>query len=358
MKIARSILTLSLLISLGCDGGDSQETSDTSTADAGATDASEEGIEPLSCISEGEYPEGWDSCISDDGQYHLAGSSTPSSAARVAAYEAIAELLWGGESSAEEFIQAELIYGEEGGVGSRITRRYDVHVPKPEGVDCKAEEAAQSWPEYCVGPSRIEPLILSAFEAGIAGTEPLINAHRIEAALIWFYYISSYKEAVTCATTAKDCDSSWAYYCGGKQLDETALGFGGLVQTLSPPAHAAIFQGLLALRCWRDLDSAESAEDEALHQRALEQLDPALDRGLAMILIQRIQEFEAASGATRAALWAGLEILGPVLNRGAKAQDEAGAARLEELWTVGMEEFSAMEALEILEELFQCSPPL
>ena len=81
---------------------------------------------------EADYPsDAWPMCISDDGVYELAGANTPSSAARVAAYELIGDLLWRNASpTPEDFIQAELIYAEDGGVGSRVTRRYDAHLSK------------------------------------------------------------------------------------------------------------------------------------------------------------------------------------------------------------------------------------
>ena len=233
------------------------------------------------------YPAGWDACVSDDGTWHLAGEDHPSSAARVAAYEAIGELLWNNECvpSSEDFVTAQGIYGEDGGVGSRVARRYDAHLDKPADADCKAEDAAQKWPDYCVGPAKIEPMILDAFAKGIAGEDPGANALKIRSALLWFYFVSTYKEAFTCADKAKDCDSAWAYFTGGKQEDETQLGLAGEVHALDPAVHAAVFDALLAVRCWRDLDSAEQAEDDALHQRALAELDRALNRAWEVVAV-------------------------------------------------------------------------
>ena len=232
-----------------------------------------------------DYPgDGWDAC----GAWVLAGDEAPSSAARVAAYEAIADLLWANPCvpTGDDFIAAQGIYGEDGGVGSRISKRYDARVPPPEGADCKAEDAGQRWPEYCVGPARIEPLILGAFQAGIAGEDRAANAAKIRSGLLWFYFVSAYKEAFTCADTKKDCDSSWAYYTGAKQLGDTQLGLAGEVVAAGHAAiHEAVFNALLGLRCWRELDPEPVATDDALRQRALAQLARALDRAWEVLAV-------------------------------------------------------------------------
>jgi len=299
------------------------------------------------------YPgDAWDDCISDDGTWELAGDSTPSSAARVRAFEQIADLLWrrGTPPDANAFLQAATIYGVADGVGSRVVRRYDSHVPKPERADCKAEDAGTKWPDYCVGPAAIEPLISGALEAGVGGEEPGPNARRVEAGLAWFYYVSAYKEANTCRDTAKDCDSSWAYYSGAVQRDAEAAGFGGLVQDVELPTHGAVFDALLALRCWRDLN----AGDAVLHERALAQLDAALDRGLAALLSARLRAVGEATELTRAGQWAFLEVLGPVLDRAARLRDASAADALASIWSGGAATADADAARSLLDELFPC----
>ncbi len=236
-----------------------------------------------------DYPgQTWDACVSDDGEWVLAGEETPSSAARVAAYEAIGDLLWRNPCvpGSEDFIAAQGIYGEDGGVGSRVTKRYDAHLTPPQDADCKADDAGERWPDYCVGPARIEPLILDAFEAGIAGEDPSGNAAKVRAGLLWFYWVSTYKEAFTCATTQRDCDSSWAYYTGAKQLEDAQLGLAGEIAQAHPQVHESVFTALLGLRCWRGLDPDATATDDALHQRALAQLDRALNRAWEVLAVQ------------------------------------------------------------------------
>jgi hypothetical protein len=287
---------------------------------AGAMNAGESMIE---CNSpETDYPsESWEMCISDAGRYELAGANIPSSAARVAAYEAIADLLWRNDNMrSEDFIQAELIYGEEGGVGSRVTRRYDAHLPKPDGADCALEEAKITWPKYCVGPSMIEPMILDAFAEGNTGVNMANNAAKVKAGLLWFFYVSTYKEAYTCAGKAADCDSHWAYCNGAKQLDEAPFALGAEILSASEEAYDHLFNAHLAIRCWRDLDNAEVAENTSLHQQVLDQLDRALDYGYAL-MIRSYFSTVINNPEPSDAILTTLSILGPPLTRAALERD-------------------------------------
>ncbi len=348
---------------VGCEGGVPEETPD---------EGEGEGEGPTTGEGEGEgegeggprcdrptshYPgDGWEACISDGGAYELAGDGPPSSAARVAAFEVIGDLLWRAPQAPgpAAFTDAAATYGEESGLGSRVTKRYDSHVDRPEGADCKADEAGDRWPAYCVGPARIEPLILGALEAGIAGESPSVNARTIEAALVWFYYVSAYKEATTCRDTAKDCDSSWAYYGGAQQRDTPSLGFGGIVQDIEPATHHAVFDALLGLRCWRDLDSAEVSELPELQDQALEQLDAALDRGLAATLIDRLARFSKTQGERRQAHWAFLQILGPAFDRAARGTNADTADALQAIWGGQATTTAASTATGLLNEVTPC----
>ncbi|MEE2644009.1 MAG: hypothetical protein VYD19_03665 [Myxococcota bacterium] len=355
-KDSSSLLTISFLVTLpmlACESEDPSETP-TAMADQGAGGAGGDrgdggigrdgdlgGADDMSeCFSSAEdYPsEAWEACVSDEGEYVLAGESTPSSAGRVEAFELILDTLWGaGERpTPDRFIDAELIYGEDEGLGSRVTRRYDAHIEKPAGADCSDAEAGDRWPDYCVGPARIEPMIIEAFRAGIAGETPTVNAATVEAAGIWFLYLSTYKEAYTCAGKAKDCDSSWAYCTGGYQLNEPAIGLMGRLSAVDSEGAARLFDALLALRCWRDLDSEQIATNSPLHQRALDQLDQALDYALSRILITNLDALRAAQVENDEAAisrWeTQLQILGPVINRAALEVDPGRAASLLEGW--------------------------
>ena len=357
------ILICVLLSSLGCESDDPKETAMMGDppppagleagGEAGGTTPSDE---TLCAPDEDAYPsEAWAECISDDGRFELAGTSTPSSAARVAAFEAIADLLWRNPSLDEAaFIDAEFIYSEEGGVGSRVTRRYDAHVPKPEGSDCADAGAAERWPEYCVGPALIEPLILNAFAQGNMGLDLALNAARVRAGLLWFYYVSVYKEAYTCAGKAADCDSHWAYSNGAKQVDEPPLGLGRLIKEASEDAYEQLFDAHLGVRCWRDLDRAEISEDEALQDQALRQLDRALDTGYALMLMEELKAYEGADEEGRAVIELSVQILAPPLLSANLARDPTlDTDELSTLWeSLTVEKANAL--ITQLRALFSC----
>ena len=314
--------------------------------------------EPVCEADASYYPgEQWEACISDDGEYHPIQPDNISTIPRVASYEAIGDLLWrmAGDPTVDNFIDAQVEYGLDEGLGSRVIRRYDSRIEKPEGANCRDENAGEMWPEYCVGPGQILPVLNAAFDAGSAGTDPRMNARRVQAALVWFLHVSAFKEANTCSGAAKDCDSSWGYYSGGAYtLEDMALGFGGLVQSIDPAAHEAVMQAEFAVRCWRDLDDAETAEDEALHQQALTQLEAALDRALAVVLIDGLTNY-AAGGEAAAEWWAFLEILGPTVDIGARKRDAAVADSLAAYFASdapSAEETNA--AISNIEMLFPC----
>lgn len=273
----------------------------------------------------------WPACISDDGVYHVidpAGLSTP---ARVAAYESMfaegGTLDYVGRApSSGDFTMARTAYAQPNGLGSRVNRRTDEHYPPVMGTctmgttmlsGCQCPDVAAANPEYCVGPGTLLPIIQGSFRDGQLGRgdPPQVLAARIDAALQWFLYVSVYKESLTCSAgaTAKDCDSAWAYYTG---LDATGasdraggIGLARLVRQLEVETHERVWDGLLAVRCWRDLDRGTpvggamfgDATMPELRDRARAQTDRALLRGMAAIAIDRLRAFERASGTERAA---------------------------------------------------------
>ncbi|HEY5999429.1 MAG TPA: hypothetical protein VI078_09055, partial [bacterium] len=201
----------------------------------------------------------------------------------------------------------------------------------------------------CVGPAQIQPLLNAAFAEGVDGAAPVRNAARIEAGLLWFLYASVFKEANSCATTAKDCDSSYAYYTGGEPR-ESGLGLARYTRLRSLQAHGRVWDGLLAVRCWRDLDHpAGEAEDLALRDRATAQLDRALLRAVALIVRQR------AGMLPCDAAWQSVRILGPVLDREATLRDPANAARLRaEVGRAAPDEVDVPALVAALDALFPC----
>lgn len=314
-------------------------------------------------------------CICDGGVYELI-SDPPGSIARIEAAEEIAELLWRDDApSRDDFTMARAAYERDQGLGSRVERREDLHygpIPEAEwdpGLDpdkqCSNTQNAESHPDRCVGPAQIRPLINDAFIAGMSGEgDPNVHAARIEAAIIWFSYLSVYKESATCADTPKDCDSAWAYYGGGAQADGDVIGFAKFVRSYSPSAHQRIFDGILAVRCFRDLYSIDDyptsadlpAEGQALFEAAWEQLDDALARGFAVALRQHLQahDDEQCSEALEAN-WAFVQVAGNALDREIRERDAAAADELIEIYALTEPSTEDIErAAELIDTVMPC----
>lgn len=319
-------------------------------------------------------------CMADSGKYPLV-DKPPSSIGRIAAYEQVALALWGrGRPCPADFVNARAAYEQAEGLGSRVGRREDLHyppVPVEEhnpGTDadkqCRDAAIAARHPDRCAGPAKIAPLISAAFLEGIDANNANRNlaAAKIKGALTWFLYLSVYKEAHTCfSAKAKDCDSSWAYYTGGElDPDAAMLGLAKMVKTLSPDAHRAIVNGILAMRCVRELYPADAhpklddsfpAQGRTLFDQAHEQLDNALHRGYAIILRQHLQA-GASCSQEFAANWAFLQIAGPVIDREAMQRNADLGQKLAAIWkapTPNAEQMS--QAVNLLDQLFPCSSP-
>jgi hypothetical protein len=316
------------------EGGADGDADSSAEADAEA-DVADEGDVPVPCepLATDYQPrtgmDDWPACISDDNAYHQIGASI-STVARIAAFEQIADLLWRRATppGPADFTNARVSYTETNGLDSRVQRREDLHYPAVPTADgaCTDAGVPALYPDRCVGPARILPILNQAFADGTAGTDPLVNAARIEAALLWFVYLSPYKEANTCTDTPADCDSAWAYYTGGE--DRTAgLGLAAYLRGLDPETHDRIWDGLLAVRCWKNLDNETGVStDLATRDRAIAQLDHALIRGVALIVRDRLDDLRAATtDEERRADWEFVKILGGVLDREAEARDPATA---------------------------------
>lgn len=319
----------------------------------------------------------WPKCISDMGPYTLV-DKTPGSIARIVAYENIADLLWRKQDpTKDDFTAARDEYVIPEGIESRVVRREDLHYPAipmaewdPQ-VDpdkqCTVAALAMKYPERCIGPSKMQPLLDAEFAAGqTADGDPNVHAERIHAGILWWIYLSTYKEANTCATVAaKDCDSMWAYYTGGETID-MGIGMSSEVKALSTNTHERIHDGLMAVRCWRDtaqmnmmypLLDAVDANSKMLFARGWEQLDQSLHRGFAVVVRDYMQKYIDAScnAGDTAKFWAFLEVAGPVLQREADERDAANAQSLADLWAKdapGPDEVAA--AITALDAVFPC----
>jgi hypothetical protein len=295
----------------------------------------------------------WPACISDGGSY-VPLNMNISSLARVGAFEEISRQLGFGTGkapSSEEFVAARVIYTQEQGIESRVSRREDEHYPRaPMPCNMMAEADQQRYPDRCVGPVKIRPILNKAFQEGIAGVDPVLNAARIEAALLWFLYVSIYKEATSAAQTPVDVDSMWAKYTGGEQRSG-GIGFSRYVRARSAETHERIWDGLLAVRCWRDLDNPTGpAMNLALQERARAQLDRALLRAVALVVRQRAERVAACPAAGEA-----VKVLGRVLLREAKSRDATRAAVLErEMDRSDITQLDAPQLTGAMDGIFPC----
>ncbi len=321
----------------------------------------------VSCMARDEdYTPGatdsWAACISDDGTYHPV-QDTISSLARVAAYEEIAALLFdpSRDPSPQQFTDARMIYQRAEGLDSRVARRYDPHFDVPDGTDCTADGVPSAYPDYCVGPAKLQPIILDAFATGMsapAGTPSRLAAARIDAALLWFFYVSAYKESLTCTTKAKDCDSSYAYYTGCSPSESCnpggGIGLAGRVRSVDPDAHMAAWNGALAVRCWRDIDDADTATMLDLRDRARTQYDRAILDGLAAIVRASLTKTCDTTGLERAYHFEFFRTLAPALLRHMRESDMAAADALQSAIDGDLGTLDAKRAVEAIDAVFSC----
>jgi hypothetical protein len=382
-RITSLILPLALA---ACTPGEDEGNADDETGESGETGEPAEPCEPVveeldesACTAlPTDYVPGaedaYAACISDGGTYELV-SDPPGTIARVEAYEDIAALLWnGGVPSSEDFAMARVVFETDEGLASRVDRREDLHYPEipmaewDPGLDadkqCSNTMLAAAYPERCVGPATLRPLINQAFIDGIEGNgDPNVHAATIKAALLWFIYISPYKEAFTCfSAKGADCDSAWAYYTGGAQLDGALIGLAGAVEPFSPNTNSRVFDGLLAIRCVRDLYPEDTfpaggplpAEGEVLFEAAWEQLDEAMHRAMATVLRQHAAAQDGCGGAA-AANWAFVSVAGKALQREASERDSAASSELDALYAIAEptpEEVARV--IELIDQVFPC----
>jgi len=264
--------------------------------------------------------------VSGSATYPRIGASV-SSIARMEQYEAMANLLFDPtvDPAAMAFADARVQYTTAEGIGSRVGRRYDLHFPVAmamgPGRICQSEASWRADPLFCAGPATLNPIVLESLQRGATGdpSEPSrLYAARIEAALLWFTVISIYKESSTCGLLypgndgrREDCDSTWAYYTGGRErsaLLSEEIALAREIRSLDMTAHDRILDGIFAVRCWREMDTSgipaplpaydmpELLSQRALYDRSREQLDDAVDHGFAQILIDRLERMRTTTG--------------------------------------------------------------
>lgn len=346
-----------------------EPTTDTSVTDPDTTDSDPSTTEPGGCPQDIDFGapdlescgplatdytvdanDSYDACISDAGVFEVV-VEPPGSAARVVAYEDIYDLLRAVDApDAEAFTMARTIYATDNGIESRVVRREDLHYPPiPEdeqdpGVafdrQCTVGDNATNYPDRCVGPARIQPIIDEAFVAGMTGDgDPNVHAARIDAGILWFLWVSIYKESASCILAPGDCDSHWAYYNGALPQGD-GIGLAADVAAIDAAVDDAVFQGMLAIRCWRDLfpaDGDPSFEDLGpegadVFYTAHEQLDNAAWYAWARLVRSHLEEQPAVCDSAADANWAFVQVAGPVLDPEAGERDGTAAGTLTALW--------------------------
>jgi hypothetical protein len=305
---------------------------------------------------EGSANDSWAACISDGNTYHRIQESI-STIARVEGFETIARLLWapGKVPSPQAFVEARVKYAEAEGLDSRVQRREDIHYPPPANeAKCRDAGIPALYPDRCVGPAKLLPILNDAFVKGANNEQPLVQAARIEASLVWFLYVSALSEVTSCGDKLVDCDSVWAYYTGGTTR-AAPIGLARYVKELAPETHERAYDATLAVRCWRDLDKAVPAANTTLQRQARAQLDTATLRGVAVIVRQRFQELTCTSGDVKQARWAFLKVMVPLMDRAARERDTTQADVLKaQVEKASPDEVDVPAAVAALDVLFDC----
>jgi hypothetical protein len=250
------------------------------------------------------------------------------------------------DPSREEFVGVAAYYASAGamsGLVERFSRRPDEHYPQPASAVinpatgeyddrwCGTEANWMTARDYCVGPATLRPWMTSSLAAGSAGGMGIpmrVHAARIEAALLYLFYASTYKESLSCVSDVADCDSSWGYYTGGADRNAQAQrGFARYVRDADVETHQRVWDGLLAVHCWRELDGGlmtmpPVAANPMMRERARDQLDRALNRGMVLVTVARLRalatSLEGTDMSRRAAAAAHqgfVDVVGPLFAR-------------------------------------------
>lgn len=305
---------------------------------------------------------GWPACISDDNTWHLIGTGLPAAAARSQAFEAMAAKLWSNPSppSKDDFLSARDAYSVESGLASRIARRQDIAYPEVPGDDkfaCQQQGIPETYPDRCAGPAKLKPIVDEAFQRGIGGEHPRIQAERIEAALLWFFHLSLSSEVWTCGfADMSDCDSAIGYYTQVSSRDEPR-GLAAIVAAVGRETHHRIYDALLAARCWRDVDRELPAQQQYLgyYSLAQSQLARASLRGEALILRQRIGLIACASDEEQLGHIEFVKVLGALIHHAADLIDAAHAAELRAYTTDPTPDLTAIASAQAaIDAIFAC----
>jgi hypothetical protein len=303
----------------------------------------------------------WPACISDDDIYHLVGMTSPDGAARARAWDMMGTLLWSNPyvPLPADFLAARDAYSVPTGIAFSVETRQDIHYPEiPNNTYTKCSEPGipEMYPDRCVGPAKLAPLINDAFEKGIAGTDPVVQTARLEAALVWLFYVTTLSELWACTFDALPaCDGFWGHYCGGVQRGDHSSSMARYVYGVSPPTADRVFDGILAARCWRDIDPALPAIRTDLYQLSLDQADRAELRGVALVLRERFGRLTCTTGDEQRAQMEFVRVLGGFIDHAARTVDASKADALKAQWSAASAgQVDIQAAQSALDALFPC----
>lgn len=302
----------------------------------------------------------WAACITDDNMIHFIDGQPPASAARAAAFDGIALKLWKNANpiTPQDFLDARNAYSIDNGLGSRVARRQDVHYPEIAGASkllCSDPVVAQMYPTRCYGPAFLKPIIDDAFVQGIGSNAPRVQAARLEAALLWFFYLSELSEIWTSSfDDITDTDATLGYF-NGAQPRAMPAGLGKYIQSLGQETYDRGFDATLATRCWHDLDKGLPTANATLYNQALAQNDKALLRGLALILRDRFGQLGCSTGVQQQANLEFVKLMGGFMDRAVRAMDATKADALKAQYNAASAaQVDVAKSQQLLDSLFPC----
>jgi hypothetical protein len=303
----------------------------------------------------------WPACISDDNQWHYTGQDMPAASARSQAFENMAALLWNNPQtpSAEDFLAARDMYSTPSGIASRVARRQDISYPEIPGENkfaCAEQGVPEQYPNRCVGPAQLQPLINDAFQKGLAQEKPFVQAMRIKAALLWFFYVSTTSEVWTCSfDDIADCDSSIGYYTQ-VSTREDPKGLAAYIARNNHYTHQRIYDALLAVRCWRDLHpELPTPTTTPAYQNASAQLQRAGLHGMALLLREHAGYLACTQNTQQEGYSAFVNILGGFLQHAVQSQSPSSHEAFTQYTTNPVATPEAVASFQnILDTVFAC----
>lgn len=302
----------------------------------------------------------WPACVADSGTWPFVGGSAPAAASRAQAFETMAGRLWNNASAltTDDFLNARNDYSVMEGIGSRVARRQDVHYPELSGPDkfaCTDATVAMQNPNRCYGPAQLKPIVDDAFQQGLMGKSARVQAARLEASLLWFFYLSQLSEIWTSSfDDIVDTDASYGYF-NGAQPRANPIGLGKTIRSIGQETYDRGFDAVAATRCWRDIDKALPATNMMYYQLAAAQNDKAMTRGMALILRDRFGQVGCSTGAQQQANVEFVKLLGGFLDRAARAVDASKADQLKAQWNAqSAGQINVATAQQLIDQLFPC----